>query len=137
MKTTFFTALLAVVLNTSLFGQALSGTVVGTVTDQSGAAIPGATVILTNEGTGFTRTVETNQSGQYVATSFPPGKIRLEVQQSGFQKLIREGVQLTAADTVTVNLQLKVGNVTEIVEVSDAAPLLQSQTADVSSLVSV
>jgi hypothetical protein len=62
--------------------------------------------------------------------------IRLEVEKAGFQKLVREGVQLTAADTVTVNLELQVGNVTETTQVTAEAPLLQTQTATVSSLVS-
>jgi hypothetical protein len=105
------------------------------VTDQASAVIPGAKVTVTNEGTRFTRTVETNQNGQYVVTSFPPGRLRLEVQVPGFQKLIREGVELTAADTLTVNLQLQVGSVEQTIEVTGAAPLLQTQTASVSSLV--
>ena len=120
----------------SVFGQALSGTVVGTVTDSAGAVVPGAKVILTNEGTRFTRTVETNQSGQYVAYSFPTGRITLTVEQAGFQKLIRSGVQLTAADTLTVDLQLQVGSVQETVQVMAEATLLQTQSATVSSLVS-
>ena len=135
MKQAIYAAIAALFVSVSLLGQALSGTIVGTVTDQAGAVVPAAKVTLTNEGTQFTRTVETNQSGQYVASSFPPGKIRLEVQHPGFQKLVRAGVELTAADTVSVNLELQVGNVQQTVEVTGAAPLLQTQTAAVSSLV--
>ncbi|MCC7173892.1 MAG: TonB-dependent receptor [Bryobacterales bacterium] len=119
----------------ALLGQALSGTVVGTVTDQAGAIVPGAKVTLVNDGTKFTRSVVTNQSGQYVAYAFPPGMITISVEQPGFQRLVRGGVQLTAADTLTVDLLLQVGNVQQTIEVTGAAPLLQTQTASVSTLV--
>jgi hypothetical protein len=100
----------AVLLTGYLFGQALSGTIVGTVTDQGGAVVPGARVTLTNEGTSFTRTVETNQSGQYVAYSFPTGKITITAERPGFQKLVRTGAELTAADTLAIDLKLQVGD---------------------------
>ena len=136
MKQVMHTAILAVMLCGAVFGQALSGTVAGTVTDQAGGVVPGAKVTITNEGTQFSRTVETNQLGQFIAPSFPPGKIRLTVEHPGFQKLVRAGVELTAADTVTVDLQVQVGSVAETIEVVSSAPLLQTQTASVSSLVS-
>jgi Carboxypeptidase regulatory-like domain/TonB-dependent Receptor Plug Domain len=117
------------------FAQALSGTIVGTVTDQGGAVIPGAVVVLTNDATGFSRTVEANSSGQYVAYSIPTGRYTITVEMPGFQKLVRSGFELTAADTLTVNLELRVGQVSETLEVVATAPLLQSQTAAVSNLV--
>jgi len=86
-------------------------TIVGTVTDQVGAVVPGVTVTLVNEGTQFTRVENANASGQYVAYSFPTGRVTVSVEHPGFQKLVRSGVELTAADTITVNLQLSVGNV--------------------------
>jgi len=119
----------------TLFGQAQSGTIVGTVTDQAGAVIPGARVTLVNEGTQFTRATQANANGQYVAYSVPTGAYTITAEQTGFQKLIRSGVRLTAADTLTVDLQLTVGSVQETVEVTAESPLLQSQTATVSSLV--
>jgi hypothetical protein len=128
-------ALLFVRCSVSLFGQAQSGTIVGTVSDQGGAVVPGATVTLTNEATQFVRNTVTNASGQYVATSFPTGRITLKVEHPGFQRLVRSGVELTAADTLTVDLQLTVGNVQETVQVTGEAPLLQSQTAAVSNLI--
>ena len=118
------------------YGQALSGTIVGTVTDQTGAAVPQAKVTLINVGTKFSRTVDANQVGEYVASSFPPGPVRIEVEHPGFQKLVREGAQLTAADTLTVDLRLQIGNVEQTLEVTEQSPLLQTQTATVSSLVS-
>ena len=108
----------------NLLGQALSGTIVGTVTDQAGAVVPGAKVTLVNEGTQFTRTETANVSGQYVAYSFPTGRVTVSIEQPGFQKLVRSGVELTAADTITVNLQISVGNVQQTVEVKDEAPML-------------
>src|SRR5256885_1955057 len=119
-----------------LFGQALSGTIVGTVTDSTGAVVAGAKIILTNVGTSFNRTIETNQSGQYVANNFPTGEISLNVEKEGFQKLHRTGVLLTAADTLTVDLSLSVGDVQQSVEVNAAATLLQTEDATVSSLMS-
>ncbi|MBM3749191.1 MAG: carboxypeptidase regulatory-like domain-containing protein, partial [Acidobacteria bacterium] len=88
-----------------------------------------------NDATKFTRTVQTNDSGQYVAYSVPTGNYTITVEMQGFQKLVRSGVQLTAADTLTVDLQLTVGNVQQTLEVTGTAPLLQSQTATVSTLV--
>jgi len=129
------TVLLISILGTDMFGQALSGTVVGTVTDQAGAVVPGANVTLIHEGTQFTRTTASNANGQYTAFSFPPGRITISVEHSGFQKLVRSGVELTAADTLTVDLRLNVGNVQETVQVTGEAPLLQSATATVSTLI--
>jgi len=127
-------AFLALGLATA-FGQVQSGTIVGTVTDQVGAAVAGAKVTLVNEGTKFTRVVDTGATGQYVATSVPTGNYTITTEMQGFQKLVTSGLQLTAADTLTVNLRLQVGNVQETIEVKETAPLLQSQTAAVSSLV--
>src|SRR5215467_9869004 len=119
-----------------LWSQALSGTIVGTVLDSAGAVVPGAKVMLTNEGTHFSRTVDTNASGQYVASSIPTGNYSIAVQMQGFQRVVREGVDLTAADTVTVDFKLTVGDVQQTIEVKEEAPLLQSQTAAVSQLIS-
>jgi hypothetical protein len=115
--------------------QALSGTIVGSITDASGASVADATVTLTNTGTGFARVVTTNSSGQYVAPTIPTGTYSVVVEKAGFHKLIREGVQLTAADTATVNLTLTVGDVKQAVEITASAPLLETQNADVSQLI--
>src|SRR5579864_5331912 len=131
-----FAACLGLSLASALYGQAESGTIVGVIRDQGGAVVPGATVTLVNEGTHFTRSVVANQVGEYTAYSFPTGRITISVAQPGFQKLVRTGIVLTAADTLTVDLALTVGNVQETVQVTGEAPLLQSQTAAVSSLIS-
>ncbi len=119
----------------TIFGQAQSGTVVGTVTDQAGSVVPDANVTIVNDGTQFNRTVTTNAQGQYSANAFPTGFLTITVEREGFAKLVRSGVELTAADTITVNLQLMVGDVKQSVEVTSAAPLLQSQSAAVSQLI--
>ena len=126
---------LSLTLSSLAWAQAQSGTIVGTVVDQGGAAVTGARVTLVNEGTRFTRSVETGSTGQYVATSVPTGNYTMTAEMQGFQKLVRSGLQLTAADTLTIDLRLQVGNVQETVEVKETAPLLQAQTAAVSSLV--
>src|ERR1700732_2416357 len=135
MTRTSLFAFLLLLCAASLFGQAQSGTVVGTVNDQGGAVVPGAVVTLTNESTQFTRAAITNDSGQYLATSFPTGRLTLKVEHPGFQRLVRSGVELTAADTLTVDLKPTVGKVQETVQVTADAPLLQSQSATVSNLI--
>ena len=118
----------------SLFAQD-TATISGTVTDQSGADIPDAQVTLVNAATGFTRTVATNSGGQYVAPTIPTGAYVITVVKSGFERLQRSGVQLTAASTLSVDLQLQLGSQKETVSVTATTPLLQSQSAEVSSLV--
>ncbi len=134
-RTSLFIIVLAVLMACKLIGQADSGTVVGTVTDPAGSVIPSATVTITNAATGLARTATTNASGQYRADAFPTGPLTITVEQPGFQKLVRSGITLTAADILTLNLQLSVGNVQETVEVRAEAPLLQSETAAVSTLI--
>ena len=129
------TLIFALACTPEIFAQAQSGTIVGTLTDQSGGVIPGANVKLVNDETQFTRTTTTNAEGQYVAYSVPTGTYTITVEQAGFQKLVRSGVRLTAADTVTIDLQLTLGSVEQTVQVTAETPLLQSQTAAVSSLV--
>ena len=119
----------------TVWSQALSGTVVGTVTDQTGAAVPGATVTVVNNGTQLTRTTLTNAQGQFRADDFPTGNLTINVEHPGFSKLVRSGLVLTAADTITVNMQLNVGNVQQTVDVTAEASLVQSQTAAVTSVV--
>jgi hypothetical protein len=116
--------------------QAQSGTIVGTVVDQAGAVVPGATVVLTNDATQFQRSVTTNNNGQYSAIAMPTGPYTVRVEQTGFQRLVRSGIVLTAADTLNVDLQLTLGDVQQTVEVTAESPLVQSQTATVSNLVS-
>ncbi len=128
-------AVLTVLLTCKLFGQAQSGTVVGTVTDPAGAVVPYAIVTITSVDTGLVRTATANANGQYRIDTFPTGPVTITVEQPGFQKLVRSGLSLTAADTLTVNLEIPVGNIQETVEVTEAAPLLQSQTATVSTLI--
>ena len=118
----------------SSYGQT-TATIAGEVTDASGAAISGAKVTALNTATQFSRAVETNVSGQYVIASVPTGDYTITVTHTGFQQLQRSGVQLTAAATVEVNLELQVGSETQSVSVTASAPLLQSQSAAVSNLV--
>ncbi len=112
-----------------------TATIVGTVSDPTGAAIPDAKVTLVNVATQFTRVVDTNASGQYVASAIPTGEYSISVLKPGFQKLDRSGIQLTTASTVTVDLQLTVGSEAQSVSVTASAPLVQDQSAAVSGLV--
>jgi hypothetical protein len=122
------------VATSSLLGQD-TATIVGTVTDPTGAAVADAQVLLVNVATQFSRSVQTSSTGQYVAPSIPTGSYQITVTKQGFQKLVRNGVELTAASTLNVDLQLKVGNVSETLSVTSTTPLLQSQSAEVSALI--
>lgn len=126
---------LLLLLAGSLWCQVQSGTIVGTIQDSSGAPVPEVTVTLVNADTSFTRIAKTNTSGQYVAYSVPVGGYTITAEMQGFQKLVRSGVELTVGNTLTVDLQLSVGGLQQTVQVTASAPLLQSQTAEVSSLV--
>ncbi len=121
---------LSLLFSVSLFGQAVNGTVVGTVNDSSGAAVVGAKVTLTEADTNVSRTGQTNDSGNFVFPDSPPGNYVVAVEIAGFKKEERRDVALLVNSTQRVDIQLQPGNVTETIEVTGAAPVLQTDRAD-------
>ncbi len=106
-----------------------SGEIRGTVSDPSGAVIPGVAVAILNTQTGVTTNLVTNASGIYDAVSIIPGNYQLTFTGSGFQTLVRSGVDLTVG-TITIDAQLTVGATQQQVEVTAEAPLLKTETAE-------
>ena len=111
---------------TFLFGQAVNGSMVGTITDRSGGLVPGAQVKITEEGTDVTRTVETDASGYYSFADVKPSTYRVAVEKQGFKTAVRSGVEVPVNATVRVDLGLEVGQVSQEVNVTGTVPLLQT-----------
>src|SRR5688572_18442762 len=107
----------------------------GTVTDESGAVLPGVTVSATQTDTGFTRTVVTDDSGAYVMPNLPTGPYRLEVSLQGFRTYVQTGIVLQVAATPVINAALAVGNLEETVSVEAAAPIVDVRSAGISEVV--
>jgi hypothetical protein len=118
-----------------LAAQAVTGTILGTVTDTSGAAVPGATVTLTNQGTGLMRTIVTDQAGEYTAPSLPTGKYKIVAELPGFKTATLSDIELTVDTKVRVNARLEVGTVAETVTVAAASPLVQVATSELGTTV--
>src|SRR5260370_5881650 len=118
-----------------LHAQQYFGTIVGTVSDPSGATIPGATVTVTNTQTGIARQVKTDQAGDYTVGSLVPGTYSVKAEQAGFGATELQQVDLPVARTVTVNVVMKLGPVTQTVEVQAAAPLLDTANSTVGTVV--
>jgi len=131
----FLLMILPVVLAVApaIYGQASDGNVVGTITDQSGASIPNATVVLANMETGVTRTATTDTSGSYRFPNVLVGRYEIQVTAAGFlnQKIKNLVVELNR--TLTSNVTLQVGQVTTSVEVSEASASVDTTTAQVAS----
>jgi hypothetical protein len=124
-----------VVLTVPLLGQKFTGTIRGAVTDNTGAVIPNATVTITNVGTGESRTVTTNSSGEYVAVELNPGKYNVRVKQPGFKEYVSAGVVLNVSSIAVANVQLSVGNVTEEVTVEAGAVQVETETGAVGNVI--
>ena len=103
---------------------AINGTIEGVITDESGAVLPGVTVTITNLDTGDTRVVVTNESGLYRAPLLPLGKYKVEAELQGFKKLEQTGINISAGQTAVISLKLGVGQLTETVQVTADAPLV-------------
>ena len=111
------------------------GTILGRVTDPSGAVIPSADVRVTNVATGVVAAAKTNGAGNFVLPYLLSGTYTMTVELTGFRKFVREGVQVRVSDTVEVNPQLQVGNIAESVEVTAQTPLLQTAEASLGQVV--
>src|SRR5436190_17222464 len=112
-----------------LSSQTTTGSIVGTVSDNSGAAVPGASVTVTNVDTNIATKTTTDSAGQYVVTPLPVGHYSVAVEAQGFKRSVSAGITLNVQDRIGVNVVLEVGQLTETVEVTGAAPALQTDTS--------
>jgi hypothetical protein len=116
-----FLLLATYTISTPAAAQSFLGTIRGTVVDSQGSVVPGAAVLIVDEGTGAPRAVETDAEGRYEATNLRPGTYRVEVVTTNFKKFERTGVLVRAAGTALVDVTLNVGSISETVTVlSDA-----------------
>ena len=113
-------------LSVSALAQSTAGRILGTLTDQSGAAVAGATVVVTDTQRGTSRTTTTDDSGSYAVPDLQPGTYKIHVQAKGFKSIDRPTVQIEVASDVRVNFGLVPGNVTEIVTVLEETPLVNT-----------
>src|SRR5438128_8610474 len=119
----------------TLHAQVDTGTVLGTVTDASGAVVPGAKVTIQNEGTSFTQSTSTSSSGTYVFTPLRIGMYSVEAEKEGFKKQRRTGLQLNIQQQLVADFTLTVGEVGVAIEVTAAAPILQTESGSVGQVV--
>jgi hypothetical protein len=117
-------------------GQVGTSVVTGRITDPTGSSIPTARVKVVNEQSGSEQSTLTNDSGTFRVGSLAPGSYRLEVEADGFQKLIRGPVTVEVAQVLALDLELLLGRANETVSVTEAAPLVESQTSNLGQVVS-
>ncbi len=113
-----------------LFAQAVTGTILGTVQDSSGAVVATAKVTLTEVNTNVSRSVQTNASGNYTFPDLPEGSYAVTVEASGFKKEVRQDIRVEVNTSARVDVALQPGNLTQTVEVTGAPPALQTDRAD-------
>ncbi len=111
------------------------GTISGTISDKSGAVVPGAQITITNKSTGLSQTTKTNDSGYYVLSNLPSGKYDVTAEKEGFQRCTNTGVILDPAGNVALTCVMEVGQVTQVVEVSAQALVVTTQEAKVSRVI--
>ena len=119
----------------SSLAQTFYGSIVGTVTDPSGAIVPGAVVTLTNLGTSERRTSTTDTGGNYQFVNLVPGRYRIDIESSGFKHLTRDEILVEVQAAVRIDAAMQVGDVGQVVEVQAQTPLLQTETSALGQVV--
>ncbi len=110
--------------------QMTTGSISGSVLDPAGAAIPGAQIIATEGASGRSFQTSSSEAGLYVFPSLPTGVYELAVESDGFKKLTRSNIEVRIAQRLAMDLRLELGSVTETIEVTSAAPLLEANTSE-------
>jgi len=112
------------------FGQAASGTITGTVTDQTGATVAGASVEVKNTDTGSVYPTTSTSTGNFTVTQLPPGRYEVDVTFAGFKKYVHTNLELTAAQTLRQDASLELGSSVDAVTVTAEASLLKTESGD-------
>ncbi len=127
--------ILAPLLSSPLNAQTTSGTILGTITDQSGAVLPGLPVLLTNIATTDTRQAVTNQAGLYQFVNVPPSNYRITAQKQGFKNITREPIQLQVASTIQIDITMQMGDIAQKVVVVAATPLIEAENTSLGAVI--
>jgi hypothetical protein len=117
------------------FAQQETANITGEVKDSAGAVVPGASITITNIDTGVSLKSESNEQGLFVVPSLKPGQYTLTVEKAGFKKLVRSGITLQVNQFARVDVELQVGEVTNTVEITQAATLLETETSSRGSVI--
>jgi Carboxypeptidase regulatory-like domain/TonB dependent receptor len=126
----------AIFIASRAFGQAVSGNIIGTVTDPSGSAVAGAEIDIANIGTGVSTKTSTNESGNYTAANLLPGSYTVTVTKPGFQKFVQQNVLVQVSQSIRVDAPLQVGEATQEVTVTEAPPGVETDRAVVQTQLS-
>ncbi|MGB9312520.1 MAG: carboxypeptidase-like regulatory domain-containing protein [Candidatus Acidiferrales bacterium] len=118
-----------------LSGQSPNATINGLVLDPTGGSIAGAEIRAANDATGVQYTGKTNEEGIYVVTNLPPGTYRLQVSKIGFKTLIKPDIVLNVQDSLAISFTLPIGAVAEIVTVTGGAPIINTESGAVSTVI--
>jgi hypothetical protein len=116
---------------TAMMAQVDRATLTGSVTDPSGAAVPGVTVTATHDNTHVATKTETNAAGLYRIMNLPVGPYTVAYEKAGFKTVVRSGIVLNVAQVAEINIELSIGAVSQRVEVTAGAPVLETETAEV------
>jgi hypothetical protein len=119
----------------SASGQSTGGRIRGTVVDPSGGAVAGARVLLINEANGTQRDTPASATGEYIFLEVPVGTYQIQVNQTGFKKYLRKGIVVNLNEVVNLDIPLVVGGSTEVVEVTGAAPLVDTTSTQMGAVV--
>src|SRR5436190_19848459 len=115
--------------STAMWSQSAYGNLRGEITDAAGAAVATAKVTLLEEATGVTRSAVTSGSGEYVFANINPNTYTVIVEQAGFKKVERKGIIVNTQQSVTVDMRMEVGDVTQSIMVTEESPLLETANA--------
>src|SRR5205823_9835820 len=110
--------------------QTVQGVITGTITDPTGAVVPGATVTITNVGANVSQTTTTGSDGSYRFPLVPPGTYTVEVKAANFATVRASGLVVEASQTVPYNVKLELARAQQVIEVTEQAPLVQTATSD-------
>ena len=116
---------------TGAFAQITTATIVGTVTDNTGAAVSGATVTVTNTDTGLVRTIKTGEDGAYRIEFLPVGPYKLEASFIGFKSYVQQGIVLTVNEIARADVKLAIGAASETITVTETASIINTTNAEI------
>ncbi len=120
---------------TGAYAQAVTGTLLGNITDQGGLAMPGTTVTITETSTNISLTATTNEAGLYTFPSLKDGTYKVVAELAGFKKVIRDGIIVPVNTTIRVDLRMEVGALEESITVVGQSPVLQTDRTDTGRLI--